>query len=247
MKKRFFAALILLLCLVGCAAEPDPTVATTASTVETTVPVTTAPPETIPPTTQPTTVPEPVYVSPVAVEDFLLPIEEYSWAREFPAEFVMVHFISAVVTNPEDPHHLPYIRDIFIQYNTSVHYIIERDGTVHCYVPEDRVAWHAGAGDWKDEEKYHNTMNQYAIGIELVAMGSEKDMATYLSGAEYRALDNALKGFTDEQYTSLKRLVEDICQRNGIPMDREHVIGHQEYSPKKSDPGELFDWSKLIP
>jgi dimethylamine--corrinoid protein Co-methyltransferase len=38
-----------------------------------------------------------------------------------------------------------------------------------------------------------------------------------------------------------------LSVRNGIPMDREHVIGHQEYSPKKSDPGELFDWSKLIP
>ena len=49
------------------------------------------------------------------------------------------------------------------------------------------------------------------------------------------------------QSVALRLLVEDICQRNGIPMDREHVIGHSEYAPRKSDPGELFDWAQLIP
>ena len=41
--------------------------------------------------------------------------------------------------------------------------------------------------------------------------------------------------------------MEDICSRYGIPMDRQHVIGHEEYSSHKTDPGQLFDWSKLIP
>jgi N-acetylmuramoyl-L-alanine amidase len=159
----------------------------------------------------------------------------------------MVHFTSAIVTHREEPYHLPHIRDIFVQYNTSVHYIIERDGKIHCYVPEDRVAWHAGAGEWKGEEKYFNSMNQYAIGIELVGMGSQGDMSVYLTEGEYKAIDDSLKGFTPEQYAALRILVEDICQRNGIPMDREHVIGHSEYATRKSDPGELFDWAQLIP
>ena len=70
--------------------------------------------------------------------------------ERYQPEFVMVHFISAIMTQRDEPYHLPYIRDIFVQYNTSVHYIIERDGTIHCYVPEDRVAWHAGKGTWND-------------------------------------------------------------------------------------------------
>jgi len=247
MKRKTVSLLLALLCLTGCAKELASTNQTTIPTVETTVPQTTPPPETTEPTIQPTTEPEPVYVSPLAVEDYLLPIEEYSWERQFAPEYVMVHFISAIMTNRDDPYNLAHVRDIFVQYNTSVHYIIERDGTVHCYVPEDRVAWHAGAGDWKDEERFHNSMNQYAIGIELVAMGSEADMSVYMSGKEYRSLDQSLMGFTQEQYDSLKLLVEDICQRNGIPMDRDHVIGHEEYSPKKTDPGDLFDWSQLIP
>ena len=64
---------------------------------------------------------------------------------------------------------------------------------------------------------------------------------------EYNALDKSLLGFTDDQYRSLKVLVEDICQRNDIPLDRQHVIGHEEYNPAKNDPGELFDWSRIIP
>jgi N-acetyl-anhydromuramyl-L-alanine amidase AmpD len=209
----------------------------TAAPTETTAPV-----ETTEPPTEP-----PVYISPLAVEDLLLPVEEYSWEREYAAEYVMIHFTSAVTTHRDDPYNMQAIRDIFVEYNISVHYIIGRDGTVYCYVPEDRVAWHAGAGQWLEDEKYTNTMNQYAIGIELAAIGSESDMSIYLTPAEYRALDDSLKGFTDAQYAALQLLVEDICQRNEIPMDRAHVIGHQEYSTRKPDPGMLFDWSKILP
>ena len=241
MRKNIIAAALICLCLAGCGAEPVPTAVTTVTTVST-VPTATVPPETVPPTTEP-----PVYVSPVAVEDFLLPLEEFSWERQFAPEFVMVHFTSAIVTNPQEPYFLPHIRDIFVQYDVSIHYIIQRDGTVHCYVPENRVAWHAGKGEWKGEEKYLDAMNQYAIGIELVGMGSQTDMTAYMTESEYTAIDDSLKGFTPEQYASLKILVEDLCQRHGIPMDRDHVIGHSEYASRKTDPGELFYWNQIIP
>lgn len=182
-----------------------------------------------------------------AVEDFLLPVEEYSWEREFAPEYVMIHFTSAVVEHRDDPLNMDYIRQIFVDYDISVHYIIDREGTVRCYVPEDRVAWHAGKGEWANDEKYTNKMNHYAIGIEIAAIGSQKDMEIYLTEEEYAALDDRFKGFSDAQYDALKLLVEDICARYGIPADRDHVIGHQDYSPSKNDPGELFDWSRILP
>lgn len=182
-----------------------------------------------------------------AVEDFLLPVEEYSWEREFAPEYVMIHFTSAVVEHRDDPLNMDYIRQIFVDYDISVHYIIDREGTVRCYVPEDRVAWHAGKGEWANDEKYTNKMNHYAIGIEIAAIGSQKDMEIYLAEEEYAALDDRFKGFSDAQYDALKLLVEDICARYGIPADRDHVIGHQDYSPSKNDPGELFDWSRILP
>jgi len=182
-----------------------------------------------------------------AVEDFLLPVEDFSWEREHAPEFVMVHFVSAVVDHRDDPFNMEYIRQIFVDYDISIHYIIDRDGTVHCYIPEDRVAWHAGKGEWAGDEKYTNRMNHYAIGIELAATGSEKDMEIYLTPEEYQALGDDLKGFSNAQYESLRLLVADLCARYDIPADREHVIGHQDYSPAKTDPGELFDWSRILP
>ena len=182
-----------------------------------------------------------------AVEDFLTPVEEYSWEREFDPEYVMIHFTSAVVEHRDDPYNMDHIRQIFVDYDISIHYIIDRDGTVRCYIPEDRVAWHAGKGEWAGDEKYTNKMNHYAIGIEIAAVGSARDMEIYLTEEEYQAMDDSLKGFTDAQYDALKLLVEDICARNNIPADRDHVIGHQEYSPAKNDPGELFDWSRILP
>lgn len=242
---RLLYFLILTLLLCGCAGEPAP--ASTAPTV----PETTAAP-TVPETTEAPTVPEttaatepPVYVYSGAVEDYLEFITYYTMDRTVEPEFVMVHFMSAVVNHPDDPYNMDYIRDIFEDYGISVHYVIGRDGTIYCYIPEDRAAYHAGNGEFAGDERLTNMMNQYAIGIELVAIGSQSDMAQYMTGREYQALTVDV-GFTDAQYESLQALVADICGRNGIPMDRAHIIGHQDYSPRKTDPGELFDWERLL-
>lgn len=181
--------------------------------------------------------------SSLAVGDFMLPLDEFSWEREFPAEIVMLHFTSAVVNNPADPYNTDEIRSIFAESSVSINYIIERDGTVRCFIPENRAAWHAGRGEWGDA-KYTNAMNKYSIGIEIEAIGSQNDMLQYMTAEEYAALDRTLIGFTDAQYTALSALLDDICTRNSIPKDRSHVIGHDEYNPAKNDPGELFDWSR---
>lgn len=190
---------------------------------------------------------EPVCVSPMAKEHFLEPLEDYSWEREYPAEKVVLHFTSAVMLSRDDPYNMEAVRSIFEDNSLSIHYIIDRDGVVYCYMPESRCAWHAGVGTFGNDEKYTNSMNKYSIGIEIVAMGSQKDMAQYLTKEEYSAIDSSLFGFTDAQYTSLDLLLDDICTRNGIPMDRDHIIGHDEYNPAKSDPGELFDWNRVLP
>ena len=240
--KRFIGILLLVVLLCGCsqiAPQPTETAVTTAAP--------TTEPETVPPTT---TEPPRVTVYPGAVEYYLGELgngHDFSWEQLYPPEYVMIHFCSAVVNHRNDPYNMEYVRQTFIDADVSIHYILDRDGTVYCYVPEDRTAWHAGKGEWLGDEKYTNKMNMYSIGIEVVGMGSMSDMSPYLTKSEYKALDEELLGFTDAQYESLKLLVADICERNNIPLDREHVIGHEEYSPKKNDPGELFDWSRIIP
>ena len=189
---------------------------------------------------------KPVTVSPLAEEHFLEPVEDFSWEREFPVEYVMLHFTSAVMISRDDPYNMEKIRGIFVDNEVSVHYIIDRDGKIYCYIPEDRVAWHAGVGAYKDDEKYTNNMNRYSIGIEIVAMGSKEDMSIYLTPDEYDALDTTLVGFTDAQYDSLATLLSDVCERNSIPYDSEHIIGHEDYNPYKNDPGELFDKNRIF-
>lgn len=233
--KKLFICLLSVIFLWGCRpGEPLP-----AETVETTEA-----------TTTPTTEPPRITVYPGAVVDFLGEEgngHDFSWEQIAPPEYVMIHFCSAVVNHRDDPYNVEYVRQTFVDADVSVHYLVDRDGTVYCYIPEDRSAWHAGVGTWLNDEKYENKMNLYSIGIEVMAIGSYEDMKGYLTKTEYRALDSEVIGYTDAQYTALKNLVADICQRNNIPLDREHIIGHQAFSPKKKDPGELFDWTRIIP
>lgn len=193
-----------------------------------------------------TEAPQPITVSPLAIEQFLEPLADYSWEREFAPEYVMLHFTSAVVLSKDDPYNMETVRNIFVDGGISIHYIIDRDGSIRCYIPEDRAAWHAGKGTFAEDARLTDAMNKYSIGIEILAIGSESDMAQYLTAAEYRALDAELIGFTDAQYAAVKELVGDICSRNNIAFDAAHVIGHEMYKPAKRDPGELFDWNRIF-
>lgn len=255
--RKICLILVLTMLLCGCVQMEGTSVTNTSQMTvpTTTVTIPTQLTTTIPtfPTTVPTVPTEPAGPAPVvnmyagAIEDYLLPLETYSDERLYPPEMVMIHFCSAVKIDEDDPYNMDLVRSTFIDYEVSTHYIIERDGTIRCYIPEDRVAWHAGKGKWALDERFNNAMNQYAIGIEMVAMGSKKDMSIYLSGKEYDALDQSLMGFTQEQYIALRALVNDLCQRYDIPLDRAHIIGHDEYAKSKRDPGELFDWSQIVP
>ncbi|MBR7165823.1 MAG: N-acetylmuramoyl-L-alanine amidase [Clostridia bacterium] len=187
---------------------------------------------------------DPVYAD--AEYDPLLPLFKYADPREEEPQFVMIHFTSAVALTPEDPYNMERIRSVFVENEVSTHYILDREGKITCYVPESLVAWHAGKGTWRDDPLYENRMNWYAIGIEIAAMGSKEDMSLYLTPEEYDGIPSSQIGFTDAQYSALSQLVSDICLRHGIPMDREHIIGHEEYSPTKNDPGELFSWDRLM-
>lgn len=166
--------------------------------------------------------------------------------REGEITHVVLHFISNVIANRTDPYNIEDIHRIFLDYGVSAHYIIDRDGTIHLAVPEYRAAFHAGAGYLESFPEYENNLNQHSIGIELLAIGSQADMALYLTADEYHAFDPALIGFTDAQYYALNRLLNDILARHPrIQPNRTHIIGHNEYTPSKNDPGELFEWERL--
>jgi len=113
---------------------------------------------------------------------------------------------------------------------SSPHYAISRDGEVTQLLDEEDIAWHAGNGD----------VNRSSIGIELEGFVGDPD------------------NYTDEMLDALDHLLEDIGRRNDIPLDRDHVIGHNEvpdpFNPgltggdnNHTDPGDYWDWTRVDP
>lgn len=114
--------------------------------------------------------------------------------------------------------------------NASAHYVIRSsDGEVTQMVYEEDKAWHGG----------HGTTNSRSVGIELE--GYIEKPSTY---------------YTDAMYSSLATLIVDISKRQGVTLDRNHIIGHNEVpgcsyaggggSSCHTDPGSGFDWDKLM-
>lgn len=110
----------------------------------------------------------------------------------------------------------------------SAHYVIRSsDGLVTQMVPTKDVAWHAG--NW-----YVNT---HSVGIESEGFA--------LAGAQW---------FTPKLYHSLARLTRYQAKRFGFPLNRAHVIGHDQVpgpsSPYQAgmhwDPGPYFNWAHFM-
>lgn len=161
---------------------------------------------------------------------------------------VVLHFISNAAINPDNPYIYEGIRKIFIDYDVSPHYMIDREGQIYYLLPESRAARHAGKGEIPIYTEYEDQLNKYSIGIELMAVGTQVEMQQMMSPEHYKKIPQEHIGYTDAQYKALNLLLDDILARNKkIQRDRMHIIGHDEYAPdRKTDPGSLFDWSRVL-
>ena len=52
--------------------------------------------------------------------------------------------------------------------------------------------------------------------------------------------------FTDEQYRTLAWWVRSMRWKYGFLLDRQHLIGHSEIDPQKSDPGRMLSFDRLL-
>ena len=110
----------------------------------------------------------------------------------------------------------------------SSHYVVSMGGDVVQLVSTSNTAWHAG----------HRGYNRRSIGIEH-------------EGWVERG------GFTDEMYRASAQVTAWVAARAGVPIDREHIIGHHEVPDPKgdgtfggahghTDPGPHWDWDKYM-
>lgn len=115
----------------------------------------------------------------------------------------------------------------------SAHYGIGRQGQVHRYVQENNTAWHAGR------------VNAPTWGlIKRAANNDYINPNFYTIGIEHEGDDDT--DWTDEMYKTSAALIKSISSAWGIPLDRQHVIGHHEIYSLKTCPGNKVDINKLI-
>ncbi len=105
-------------------------------------------------------------------------------------------------------------------YRASAHYTVRsEDGYLAQSVREHDVAWHAG----------NVSYNWGSIGVEHEGRVDEP------------------RWFTAALYERSAALTAAICHRYGIPVDRRHIIGHNEVpGADHIDPGPLWDWPRYL-
>jgi N-acetyl-anhydromuramyl-L-alanine amidase AmpD len=106
-------------------------------------------------------------------------------------------------------------------------------------------------------------INPKSIGIEMVNLGNECGLTSgglcdFGQGQVCKTIcqdkgqgvlvnGQVWQNYTDAQISSLVNLVSEITTRYNIPVDRNHIIGHEEIDPgRKIDPGPLFPWDSFI-
>lgn len=94
------------------------------------------------------------------------------------------------------------------------HYVIDKRGEITQLVAEQFTAIHG------------ESANPYSIGIEHEG-----------------GCTNTPTCFSESLYQASSALVRDICDRNNIPKDRGHIIGHDDVpGTSHGDPGGYWDW-----
>ncbi|MGW2262793.1 N-acetylmuramoyl-L-alanine amidase, partial [Streptomyces sp. NPDC001780] len=104
-------------------------------------------------------------------------------------------------------------------HGAATHYVVGKRGQVAQMIRELDVAYHAG----------NRPYNERSIGIE------------------HEGWVDRPESFTDAMYRASAELTAGICARYGIPVDREHIVGHVEVpGTDHTDPGPHWDWDRYL-
>ncbi|WP_224365630.1 N-acetylmuramoyl-L-alanine amidase [Hyalangium versicolor] len=113
-------------------------------------------------------------------------------------------------------------------YKASAHYVVRSsDGHVAQMISTEHVSWHAG--NWY--------VNAHSVGIEHEGVAIE--------GAAW---------YSENLYRASARLTRYLALRFNVPLDREHIIGHDNVPGTSTtnqatmhwDPGPFWDWNHYM-
>ncbi len=148
--------------------------------------------------------------------------DNFSLNTRTPAEinYIVIHTVqgslgSAVRTFGSDD----------LSYPRSAHYTIGKDGEVIKSVRARKEAWHAGTSPLGSGGKYESrVLNENSIGIEHAGFVDDPNFPT------------------QDQYLASAALTRYLAELYEVPLDRNHIVGHEEIKSAKGDPGPNWDW-----
>jgi len=117
--------------------------------------------------------------------------------------------------------------------NASTHYYVHGNGDVYQMVPESCAAIANGVlgkpyPKWADP---NHSLNWQSLNVEIEGYAHNIHQTLEVGGPQWKGL---------------VRLLSDRALAYGIPLDREHIIGHYQVASNRTDPGPLFPWDALI-
>jgi len=127
----------------------------------------------------------------------------------------------------------------------SCHYLIRRDGHIKQIISLDDSAWANGTSKNDSSDVYYKFSTLSKIN------SCDKNANYFTFSIEHESFDGSL---TDEQLKASIKVIKEIIQyvkikyNYDIPIDREHIIGHNEVNPivRKKCPGDKFPFDKII-
>ena len=132
----------------------------------------------------------------------------------YPVDAVVIHVTEGLAASVRSWFNNP-------KSGVSSHYMVTRKGDIVNFVREEDTAFCNGRVDRPTASLVRQRMttnpNDWTVSIECEGTGRQE--------------------LTDPQRGSVLMLIKDICSRRRIPIDRTHVLRHQEIFSRKTCPG----------
>lgn len=133
--------------------------------------------------------------------------------------------------------------------NVSAHFVVSRQGEITQLVDLSKMAWANGTNMDKSDKRY------YGNSLSEIVRGRKTNANYYTVSIETEGFSETTGGnLTASQLNSIIELVQYIREEVKriyniiIPLDRQHLIGHNEVTPitKPYCPGSKFPFDEII-
>ncbi len=111
----------------------------------------------------------------------------------------------------------------------SIHYYIDKAGTISQMVDDANIAWHAGVSSWQVDGTWIPEIpgcNPISLGIELENLNDGNDP------------------YPPEQYAAVLWLTRRLVQQYAIPRDL--LVRHLDIAPRRKTDPRAFPWTQFV-